>query len=290
MIQVVLGFATDLGERAGAWDEVYYDNSADLNTSIQLWRGTLDTVPIIRRTGLGVRLNALSDQCYTYYQRFSMVGTRGASQTFVRRDNGLRNSENFAGDAAVTRVFSATRVTHREIRMGGLPDDVVADNTIDPAFLKNYIVNGTSINPDSTTFIGWLARNAGIRGRTTTIGGGSSQLIVGAAKDGQYGLITIALAAPITFNVGDEVVIAVRGQPQIRGNWKIAARVDTTHYTLAGSSRVSCPPSFTGYMTAATFGYNPIEFWDSTYLSAHKLGKKKYQRRGRQSAKLLRTA
>jgi len=288
MIQVVIGFASDLGERSGAWDEVYYDDSATIDQSITLWRGTSDKVPIIRRTGLGVRLNCLSSQCYTYYQRFSLVGTRGASQPFTRNSPGLRTSEIFAGDACVLRVFSNLRTVHREVRLGGLPDDVVADNTIDPAFLKNYVVNGTPAVPDSTTFIGWLARNAQIRYRTTTIGGDSSQLITGASKPTQYSLITIALASPITWAVGDYVDISIRGQPQFRGRWKIAAMVDNQHYTLAGSERVSVPTVFSGYATRVAMAGTDITFWGDPYLSAHKLGKKKYQRRGRQSPKLIR--
>lgn len=289
MIQAVLGFATDLGERAGAWDEVYYTGDSTIDAAANSWFQTSGLLGLKRTSGIGRRLQCLSNQCYLYYVRLSVVGTRGASQVFTQKVDGYRSSENFAGDAAVFRCYDATRQIHREIRIGGLPDNVVDGNAVDVGFFKSYIAGRSAGTLDQSTFFGKLAAIGGvIKYRNTTIGGPSSAYITGSTKTDQYGLITLALANTITIPANTKVDISVRGQPQLRGRWTVASQPDSSHIILAGSQRVSCPPVFSGAVTIVTELGADLVTYDTPFLSSHKLGKKKYQRRGRQSPKLIR--
>jgi len=289
MIQATLGFATDQGERTGAWDEVYYTNHDEIGDAIAAWFNTSGILGLARTSATGRRLQCLSDQCYLYYVRFAKVGSRGISQTFTTKIVGYRSSENYAGDAAVFRTYGPNRAQHREIRLGGLPDNVVTDNTIDVSFVQSYIVARNAAGIVESTFFGKLRAIGGvIRYRTTEIGGPRSVEIASAAKPDQYGPITITAKQGITWATGAKVVLSCRGQPQLRGEWSVSSQPTSTQTVLTGSERVSCPPTLQGFLTEKLMDGAALTFFDTPYLSAHKLGKKKYQRRGRQSPKLLR--
>jgi len=290
MIQATLGFASDLGERSGAWDEVYYSPEADLGSAITAWTATSGLLGLARTSRVGRRLQCLSDQCFLYYARFAVVGVRGASRVLHGNQFGFRGSENFAGDAVVTRVHSQDYGFHREIRLGGLPDNAVTGNAVDIGFYKSYVssVIFDQVNPD--TFIGRLITDGClIRGRTSSIGGPSSWQITGASKPDQFGPITLTTSRGAAFDPTIPVTISMRGQPQVsKGKWKVQPSTPIGSITLVGSERVSLPATITGFVTLGIFDGVPIKNWDAPFLSAHKLGKKKYQRRGRQSPTLLR--
>ena len=289
MIQAVLGFATDLGERSGAWDEVYYTLHDSIPDAITAWTATSGLLSLQRTSLMGRRLQCLSDQCYLYYIRWSLVGTRGKSQTQSYRIDGYRGSENFAGDACVFRAYNTVANAHREIRLGGIPDNVVDGNQLQTAFWKQYVCGPNPASPAPGTFYRALVDATGcINVRTTTIGGGSSQALTGFVKANQGDNLTVNLAGGITIPAGSKVDISIRGQPQLRGRWTVASQPTSTSIVLAGSARYSGPLTATGFVTIVAMDGSQLGRFDFPYLSAHKLGKKKYQRRGRQSVKLLR--
>lgn len=289
MIQAVLGFATNLGERPGAWDEVYYTLHSNISDAILAWTQTSGLLNLQRTSMLGRRLQCLSSQCYLYYVRWSLVGTRGASQTQTYNIDGYRSSENYAGDACVFRCYTTDKLAHREIRLGGLPDNVVSDNSLDTKFFTQYVAGSNPNNANPGTFYRALLDNSGcIRRRIETLGGDFSVPIVGATKPTQYDNITLTLGQGLSFPANSFLDISVRGQPQLRGTWKSAGQPDSTHVILSGSQRVSAPAVFSGWATQRTTQGTSLGAYDLPYLSSHKLGKKKYQRRGRQSPKLLR--
>jgi len=290
MIQCVLGFATDLG-RGGAWDEVYYTNHTTVNEALEAWTSTSGLIGLARTSCVGRRLACLTDQAYLYYARWSEVGVRGSSRLQQKRLDGYRASENWVGDAAVLRVLNANGKVKREVRLGGLPDNVVADNVISDGFIKSYIAGANAGAPASDTFLGKLFSIGGqIRFRTTVLGGANTVNIIGASKVGQYGLVTVETDRTYAWAVGQQVDLACRGQPQMRGRWKVAtfANGSTFTVTLAGSERVSVPSGFTGQLTDVQMDGAAMASWERPFLSKHALGKKKFQPRGRQSVKLLR--
>lgn len=291
--QITLGFATDLG-RGGAWDEVYYTTDTDPVVAQQTWGATSGLLGLESTSILGKRLAMLSSECYLYYSRYAIVDTTPKGKSVLVRGtrSGFRSAENFAADACGFRLQSTDNLSKRNVRFGGLPDNVVADNTIDASFLQYYVFGANSF------LQAWGAAGGCIRQRTTQIGGSFSQKIINVVKATQTALITITMAAPITgVAVNSTVVVSVRGQPQFRGNWQVAAiSTDGTAITLRGSDRVSCSANPGGYVTL--FNPGPIAFnfgtsstplpYNIAGLTPHKLGKKKYQPRSRRSPVLLR--
>jgi len=285
MLQCTLGFACDLGERAGAWDEVYYMEGATVLEGWEKWLNTAGLLALQRTSLMGRRLQCLSDDCYLYYMRMALVG--GAeSQVQLARIEGYRGDSNYAGDALNMRAYNAARNVDRQIRLGGLPDNVVSENGVDKGFIKSYVWNGPT---DTSTFIGKLIEKVGqIRYRTTFIGGDNSFKILSVSKPTQYGLITVDTNRTIVYDTSIPVVIACKGQPQFRGNWKIASSPTAGVVVLAGSERVSAPSTLQGWVTLDTKAGANIATVNSFFATSHRLGKKKYQRRGRSSPKLLR--
>jgi len=294
-IQVTLGFATDLG-RGGAWDEVYYADYSTPQAAADAWQATTGLLGLAATSVLGARLSCLSSECYMYYARFSTtdISPRLASLLVRGNANGFRGSENFASDAAGFQVFGTNEQVKRNIRLGGLPDNVVADNVINTGFIQSYI-----LGPN-----GFLQRmvnqgNGVIRFRNATLGGSNSYNIVGATQATQYGQIVLSMKNQPGggFTVGSLVDLSTRGNPQLRGRWKVAA-ADPTAFTvtLAGSNRVSAPANLIGLLTPYTPNVNTIFAGTLSaplppsivQLTPHKLGKKKYQPRGRRSPVLLR--
>jgi hypothetical protein len=291
MLQVSLGFAVDAGERIGAWDEVYYTNGSSVENGIQQWFGTTGLLGLKRTSTVGRRLACLSSDCYLYYVRFSVVGIRGATQTFQNVQHGYYSQSNYAGDEAVFRVFSDNSLVKREVRLGGIPDSVVQGNAIDPGFLADYVYGkNPQVGSQISTFMGALVNLSfgGIRYRTNALGGAHSYPITGAVKANIYDPITLTVQRSDPWDVTIPIDLSCRGQPQMRGRWKIAHSADPQHITLFGSNRVSVPADFSGLVTLAQFDITAIFRTGAAFLNAHKLGKKKFQRRGRQSAKLLR--
>lgn len=285
MLQATVGFACDVGERTGAWDEVYYMAGDTVAEGWTKWLSTTGLLALARTSLLGRRLQCLSEQCYVYYIRMAVVGA-GQSQVQQAVHKGYRGDTNYAGDALNFRAYNEARDIDRAIRLGGLPDNVVAENGVDKGFIKSYVWNNRD---DVSTFIGKLIAEGGqIRYRTTKIGGPSSYNIRGIAKDGQYGLITVTTNRTSSFDTAIPVVISCKGQPQFRGSWKIAAAPSAGVIKLAGSERVSAPTDLQGFVTLDTKDGTNMFTASGFYAAAHKLGKKKYQRRGRSSPKLLR--
>lgn len=294
-IQATLGFATDLG-RGGAWDEVYYANYDTPQQCADAWQATTGLLGLAATSVLGSRLSALSSECFMYYARFSTIDVTPRLASILVRGNavGFRGSENFASDAAGFQVFGNNGQVKRNVRMAGLPDNVVQDNAINVGFIQSYI-----LGPNG--FIQRYANqgNGVIRFRSATLGGSQSYNIVGATQSVQYGLIVLTMkqATSGVWSVGQLVDLSTRGNPQLRGRWKISnVSVDTLSITLAGSNRVSAPLNLQGLLTPYDPNTTSINVGTLSaplppsivQLTPHKLGKKKYQPRGRRSPILLR--
>jgi len=281
-----MGFAVDAGERGGAWDEVYYLSGDDVQDGIVRMTETLGLIGLKRTSVVGRRLACLADDCYMYYLRVAKVGARGVSRVLHDRQNGYRSESNYAGDCAVMRAHSDSNALHREIRLGGIPDSWVQNNTLQASMMKSYVWDPAG---SSGTFLGRLVANGGIiRYRTSAIGGPQSFNILSASKNGQYGLVTVTTNRNVVYDVNVPVVISVRGQPQFRGQWKVQDSQTAGVLVLSGSERISVPPTVKGYVSLGTYDGVAIARVDAAFVSEHKLGKKKFQRRGRQSTKLLR--
>jgi len=264
---------------------VYYTTGDNIQASVVDWLGALDLAGATTASILGRRLASLSNEASVYYVRWNVVGVARSSYVLQGNRKGFRGDANYGGDAVYFRVNSVSGVVHREMRLGGLPDNVVEDNAISPAFVSSYIYK-----PGTTDrfFQALQLKGGGIRNRTTTIGGGSSYKITGISKVLQYGLITVTTNRSTVYDTAIPVVISCRGQPQFRGNWKIADSPTAGVIVLAGSERVSAPATLQGFVTLGVFDITDMTTATNFYVGAHKLGKKKYQRRGRQSPKLLR--
>jgi hypothetical protein len=229
-----------------------------------------------------------------YFARFGLIDSGSSVKAILSRGQsfGYRSSENFAADCASFRVYNIDGTAHRQIRLAGLPDNVVADNTIQTSFIQSYILGGSG-------FLQAFGNNGGvIRYRNTTIGGASSQPIVSVVKQNQTSTVSVVMAAPITgLNPGSTVVISVRGQPQFRGNWVVASvSTDATTIVLRGSEKISAPANPGGHVTLAGYSIQNVQVSNGTtplnpaivFLTPHKLGKKKYQRSGRRTPILIR--
>lgn len=286
MLQVTMGFAVDAGERSGAWDEVYYLSGDDVNDGITRMTDTAGIIALQRTSCMGRRLACLAEDCYLYYMRVARVGFRGQSRVMHQRISGYRGESNYAGDAANMRANNEANTIHREIRLGGLPDSWVENNTLSEAAVKNYV--WTKLGGKGTFINKLISIGGEIRFRNTTLGGPSSYSIRGVTKDGQYGLLTVTTNRTSFFDPTVAVDISVRGQPQFRGRWKVASSPSVGVLVLAGSERFSVPASVQGFVTLVVMEGGAIANVDQPYVSEHKLGKKKYQRRGRSSPKLIR--
>jgi hypothetical protein len=279
----------DVGERTGAWDEVYYSTGDTVADGLRTWFQTQGLLGLKRTSIVGRRLACLCSDCNLYYVRIGVVGSRGEAQTFQQVLQGYRDEGNYAGDEASFRVFSATSKVKRQFRLGGIPDSVVAGNKIDPGFLKSYVYGSPPISGSDATFLGaFLGGGGGIRYRTTSLGGVNSYAIQNASKPVQYGPITLTTNRAGRYDETVKVILSCRGQPQLRGTWKIQNATNPGDIILVGSERVSCPTSVSGFVTLAAYDITSITSAGSAFVNAHKLGKKKFQRRGRQSPKLLR--
>lgn len=303
MIQCTMGFATDKGQRTGAWDEVYYTTHADIPSAMNAWLGRSGNVLTAALFGaiflpavpLGRRLGALSDSCYLYYARFSNPDDK-TTKAVVYRPNGgqvagYRDSDNIAQDCASFRVMTANGYA-REVRIGGLPDFVASGGTIDPGFVDNFIgdLSGGTIDSGSTSnFLNaWASIGGCVRVRNATIGGPNSYHVLAAAKPDQYGTVQVTLdVSNGEPDVTKNYAMSIRGQPQARGNW-LLKKVSTGIYSLIGSERISLPAVINAWLTLRTFIPPTIAICRSLFASAHKLGKKKYQYRGRRSPILIR--
>lgn len=304
MIQATLGFATDKGQRTGAWDEVYYTNHATIGEAMNAWlnssTGSIVSAALLGaifagQSAMGRRLGCLADSCYLYYARFSNPDDK-TTKAVVYRPNGgqvagYRDSDNIAQDAAALRVMTANGYA-REVRLGGLPDFVASGGTIDPGFVNNYVgpISSGDIDPtNSSTFLGaWAAIGGCVRVRNTTKGEAGTFKILSTNKPDQYGPIQVTL--DVTAGAPVETMtyqMSQRGQPQAKGVWSLS-KVASGIYTLLGSERISLPPSFNGWLLARTFIPPTIAMVRSLFASAHKLGKKKYQYVGRRSPILIR--
>lgn len=292
-VQVSLGFATDLG-LGGAWEEVYQTNFTDPQTAADAWNATTGLIGLSSTSVLGKRLACLSSQCYMYFARFGLIDSGTSVKSILSRGQsfGYRSAENFAGDCASMRIYNTAGTAHRQVRLAGLPDNVVVDNQIQKSFIQSYILGGSG-------FLQAFGSTGGvIRYRNTIIGGESSQPISSVVKQNQTSTVSIVMAAPISgLHLGSTVVVSVRGQPQFRGNWVVAAiNTDQTTIVLRGSERISAPTNPAGYVTLAGFSIQGVSVGTSTaplnpaivFLAPHKLGKKKYQRSGRRSPILIR--
>lgn len=292
-VQVTLGFATDLG-KGGAWDEVYETGFDNLAAAILAWQ----SVPLSAGLLVGIsgsttvcaaRLNCLSSQCYLYYIRYAGIDASKAIGSSLQRMNvpGNRSAENFAADAATMRVRATGDPSVRNIRLGGLPDNVVIDNQIQQSFVQNYITGSGGFLP----LLAGIGQGV-IRLRIAVRSNPVFPLIVAASKALQYGLVSVILNKPWAYGgVGALVDLLTRGQPQIRGRWKInALSSDMMTVTLAGSERVSAPATLTGQLLPYVPDVQAINptVQGLVGLSAHKLGKKKFPLRGRRSPVLVR--
>lgn len=305
MILATLGFATDQGQRTGAWDESYYTTHTSNIAALNAWTGAGGSVLTAAALGaifapatpLGRRLGALADSCYLYYARFSNPDDKTTKSIIYRpqggKIDGYRPADNIAQDAASLRILTENGYA-REIRIGGLPDYVATGGTIDPGFVDSYIgpVAGGTIDPSSTgNFVNaWASIGGCVRVRLTTIGGPQSWKVTSAAKPDQYGPINVTLditgGSPDTTQSYD---MSVRGQPQLRGKW-LLKQISSGVYSLIGSERVSAPALLNAYLTLRTFVPPTVKLVRSLFASAHKLGKKKFQYRGRRSPILIRHA
>ncbi len=290
-IQIVMGFATDKG-KSGAWDEVYFTNSDSVETAQLAWQGNnLDTLSYTRNSVGGRRMACMADDCYNYYNRYSEVGARGGAILAQGKVFGYRGDENMASDAVAFTVKSASRNTKREVRLGGLPDSWIDGGELADKYMNGYI--GVLGTPAANTFMqAWKDAGGVINFRDTPLGGADSYQIIGASKPSQYGPITLTLATQRSWDTRIPVSLTCRGQPQMRNIWKISTYANPSGgpytVTLSGSERVSCPTSFNGMLTVVTKAGVAIVNQGAAFLTPHKLGKKKFQRRGRQSVKLLR--
>lgn len=296
MIQATLGFATDSGQKTGAWDEVYYTSHSTIMDAMNAWLAQPSVAVIFAASSpLGHRLQCLSDQAYLYYARFSDPDTK-TTKSIVYRPNGgqvvgYRGSDNIAQDAAAVRLITSNGYA-REMRLGGLPDSVASGGVISQAFVDRYAapVNSGVVAPDPTgNFVeAWVGIGGGIRYRTTTIGGPSSWRIIAAVKATQYGLIQVTLdVSGGTPDTTKTYAMSQRGQPQVKGNWKLEF-VSAGIYNLLGSERVSVPTTFTGFLTQRLWSLAAPAIVRGLFAAAHKLGKKKYQYVGRRSPTLIR--
>ena len=277
-------------------DEVYHTSFTSPTDAAAAWGQTFGLLGLAATSVLGSRLACLSNQCVMYYSRFAGVDADKGNGTVLQRGNaaGFRGSENSASDAAGMEIKGFLAGSKRNVRLGGLPDNVVSGNTIQLSFIQSYIIG----------FNGFLRLASGqgqavIRVRESKLGGLQSYNIIGSTKPTQDSLIVLKMAnqpgggfAPNSF-----VDLSVRGQPQIRGRWKVAVSDPVAMtVTLYGSQRVSAPAVFAGLLTPFVPVTTPW-FTGTTgtlldpgivQLTPHKLGKKKYQPRARRSPVLIR--
>lgn len=293
-VQTTIGFAADTGERTGAWDEIYYQADNDVDAAAAAWGTKPNLLNIYSASPLGRRLNMLSNKINVYYVRHALVGSPRVTMLAQGNVPGYRASDNFAGDAVCMRATSPSRATSREFRFGGLPDNVVADNAVAPAFVRGYVYDPASIVPNSfpITFLNAYQSIGGlIRYRSTSLTGGQSYRILSVAQAGQNTPIVLSLEKSGAWDLSVQLDLSTRMAPQLRGRWVVAATTYATGVatvTLRGSERYSCPPNLVGKATAVVFDTVSVGFVGDFYLAAHKLGKKKYQRVGRRSPRLLR--
>jgi hypothetical protein len=296
VIQATFGFATDSGQKTGAWDEVYYTNHTLASDAMTAWLSAPSVAVIFAGSSpLGHRLQCLSSQCYLYYGRFSDPDSKTTKSISYRPNGGqvlgYRGSDNMAQDAAAFQLLTNNGYK-REVRLGGLPDSWSTGGVISQAQIDQYgaPVNSGRVAADATgNFIeAWAAIGGGIRYRSSTIGGPSSWKITGASKASQY--TPVVVTVDLTNGPPDTTAtyaMSCRGQPQMRGTWKIAL-VATGQYTLLGSERVSVPATFTGYLTQRLWTISAPVIMRGLFAAVHKLGKKKYQYAGRRSPILIR--
>lgn len=296
MLQVNLGFEWRPSEgRSGCWEEVYYITGDTIADGVsKLWE-TSGILGRSRTSMIGRRLQCLADDCFLYFVRVAVVGSRGNAQVFQQNQAGYASGSaaiaeeeaEYAGTAVVQRVTgNVSAAVRRYVRLGGIPDSVLKGGKINPGWYSGQVWNGAA---DQTTFLGkWRAGGLSIRYRVAALGGGSSFQIRSASKDGQYGLITLQTSRNAAFDQAVPVVISCRSQPQVRGNWRVQYTGVAGECRLAGSERVSCPETLTGYVTLGGVDFQSMGDVFDPFLSGHKLGKKKYGRHGRQSPKLLR--
>jgi len=287
-LQVTYGLTLN-GSETRAWDETFYANGTSPDDGISAWvnlDGTIDKSAL-----LYYRLLLLSSSCSCYYIRSSLVG---------ETDNKSRKiSLNLPGLAAATvddpqtgplyLAHSVGLSAFRQIHLRGVPDAWVEN-----AALTNAGKKGVQGITQPGAFLGELQRqNQRLRFRNSSKGGASSRAIVGATKDGQYGLVTLILESGGITNVGDLVdVVGLGRQPQARGTWKVAKLATgsgtTQLLTLRGSERVSLPEAVTGRVVARIMATTTFDRFDFDGVRSKKTGKKKYLQRGKQSAKLIR--
>jgi len=295
MLQVNLGFAWVPDEsKSGYWEEVYYVTGDTIQAGVdKLWE-TQGILGRARTSMIGRRLQCLAKDCYLYFVRIAVVGSRGVAQVFNQSQQGFAsgvaivNDEDteYAGTAVCQKLNGNVEGIKRYVRIGGVPDQVLKSGIIKKGWYTGQVFNGFA---DTTTFLGkWIAAGLQIRYRTARLGGASSYNILSAAKDGQYGLVTLTTTKPTAFDQAVPVVVSTRSQPQIRGTWRVAYSPTAGVCKLAGSERISCPETLSGLVTLGSVSFTTIKEVEPPFLSGHKLGKKKNQRRGRQSAKLLR--
>lgn len=280
-IQVTIGI-TQTGTEVRAGDEVYYGNYADLAAAELVWQ---ELAPLRRRV--------MASNMSIYYWRASVVGS---SRVSVLRRNGPiigPGSVSLVTDTPEVSALYSGEVTatgggqgsRRSFHIRGIPDDWVAQSLLTPAGQKGFE------NFQGSGFLGRYRATGGVLyARSAVVGGDQSSRILSAAKDGQYGLITITTADAMPWSSGDRIVLSqLPRQPQLRGEWQIANSPANSQYTLRGSERVACPASLTGWATFATT-YEAEAMDRTTFLgiSTKKMGKKKYLPHGRKSAVLIR--
>jgi len=296
MLQVNLGFEWRPEEgRSGCWEEVYYISGATIAEGIaKLWE-TSGILGRSRTSMIGRRLQVLADDCFLYFVRIAVVGSRGNAQVIQQNQAGYASGSaaiaeeetEYAGTAVVQRLTgNVSMAVKRYVRLGGVPDSVLKAGKINAGWYSGQVWNGAA---DQTTFLGkWIAGGLSIRYRVAALAGPSSYQITSAAKPDQYGLITLTTSRLTAYDQAIPVVVSCRSQPQIRGNWRVQYTGVAGQVRLAGSERVSCPETLTGYVTLGGVDFQSVGDVMDPFLSGHKLGKKKYGRRGRQSPKLVR--
>lgn len=296
MIQATIGMATDSGQRTGAWDEVYYTTHTDPLLALQAWTGQ-GNVQGAATPGspIGLRQKALSNQCYIYYVRFGDPDNKTTKAIVwvppMGKAVGSLLSDNMAGDCASMRVLDATG-KQREVRIGGMPDTAVSGGIVDPGYINQYIgdIGAGTISPNANNFINaWRSIQGNIRTRVGAIGGATSWPITLFSKPTQYGPISVTLDLTNgNPSVNFTYAMSIRGQPQLRGSWRIAATAVAGIYNLLGSERVSAPAIARAFLTQRAFTSATPTVLKALFASALKLGKKKYQYVGRRSPILIR--
>ena len=287
------GFSQNVGG-GGAWDEIYYTDHASPADAAAAWGSNEGFTAIASGKPLYTRLQMLSSDCSLYYARFAALDVAPRPRAILQRGNatGFRSAENVASDAASFRLSSVAGAFSRQVRLGGLPDNVVVSGVIQLSFISSYMLSGSG-------FVGqWAGIGGCIRGRSSTVGGELSQPIVSVVKQNQTSLCSIVMAAPISnLAVNSTVVIGMRGQPQFRGNWVVASlSTDGTTIVLRGSEKVSAPTNPAGFVTKYVPSFELLATSITgaplspaiVGLTPHKLGKKKYQPRARRSPILIR--